>query len=550
MREHPATRKSILLTGQAISPGLAMGQAFVYQDVLQYSEEPKSIERHQVEHEYTRIARATEQVVGELEQLAARMEQELDAEVAGIFRSHQLLLQDPTVTDELRRELGGGLINAEEAVKRVFRRTEERFRDTSSEMTRQRGEDVADIGRRVLNALSGVKAHALERMPRGSVLVARRLLPSDTVFLSRRSAVAVVVEVGGPGSHVAILTRELGIPAVAQIPNLLEQVPNRAALLVDGLKGEVTLQPDAETRGRFRRQIGGYRRSVQGYRRRAGRPARTRDGVLIEVLANVGNPEDADLAAANGADGIGLFRIEKLYLARRVMPSESELFEFLDRTLHPFQDRPVHVRLLDVGGDKNLPFLDLPGESNPFLGRRGVRLLLEYPDLIRAQLRAVLRLSRRRRIRLLVPMVTLSWELERVKELMREAAEATGQGAVPVEAMIEIPSAALSVGELVRHADGISIGSNDLTQYTMAAARENPLVVEYFLEDHPAVLRLIEIAVREAGGTPVCICGELAGRPEMLPVLLQAGIRSLSVAPPLVPMIKESVRQIRLAGED
>ena len=307
-----------------------------------------------------------------------------------IFHAHKALLQDASLLEEIKKELRTELVNSEHVIKRVFRRWERRFREMEEETFRQRGDDVADIGRLMLRSLTGIHAHILEEVPKNSVLVARRLLPSDTVFLSRRSTVAVVVEFAGPVSHAALLTRELGIPAVARIPELFNKIRQGDTLLVDGFSGDVTVNPDKKMCEQFRNRIEQCRVTQSRERECCHDPAETRNGVTVEVLANVGNSEDVQHAIGNGADGIGLYRLEQFYMSRKTPPSEQELQEEIGRALRPFKDKPATIRLLDAGGDKEMPFINLPSEPNPFLGRRGIRLLLAYPDLAQAQLSAML----------------------------------------------------------------------------------------------------------------------------------------------------------------
>jgi phosphoenolpyruvate-protein phosphotransferase len=411
----------------------------------------------------------------------------------------------------------------------------------------QTAEDLADLRRRLLREMTGVKTTALEKMPPGRVLVARRLLPSDTVALPRRAVTGIVLEFGGPGSHAALLAEALGIPTVAQIPNAREIIADDDVLIVDGFRGEIVVNPDAATHTRYTEEIEGALARSAELTQLARQPACTRDGTKIAVLANVGCREDVSTAVEHGADGVGLYRLEQFYLSRKTPPTAVELLADLREMFAPLRGKPITVRLLDLGGDKPLPFLKLPPEDNPFLGRRGVRLLLRYPDLLDTQLQALWQLAREHDVRILVPMVTLAEEMAEVRMRFAAVAKEAGQNELPpLGAMIETPAAALSVAGIIAYADFLSIGTNDLTQYTMAAGRENPLVSEYFREDHPAVLRLVRIVVEEAGRVPVAVCGELARQVDAVPTLLKLGIRSLSVAPPLVPGVKEAVRQAAL----
>jgi len=537
---------NVMLSGLGISSGLAVGQAFIYRDIL-HDLERYDIGTHQIEYEHRRIGRAVEKVLADLGLSAERVEAEVNTDLALIFHAHEAMLRDPTLTKELREELEQELVNAEQVVKRVFRRWERKFRAMASEELRARGDDVADLGRQLQQALAGIRTHILEDVPPDSVLVATRLLPSDTVHLSRKSVVAVVAEFGGPASHAALLTREMGIPAVTHVAAAADTIGSGVTVLVDGSTGMVVVAPDAETRAGFEKRVAEQRVSGAAARERCREPAATLDGVATAIMANIGCREDAVLAADNGADGVGLYRLEQLYLSRKALPNEDELLEIMRNAVEPVAGKPITVRLLDVGADKKLPSLHLSAEVNPFLGRRGVRVLLAFPELLHTQLRALARLSRERDVHILVPMVTLAQEMKHLRELLVTAAADVGaEHLPPLGAMIETSAAALCVDEIKLHADFLSVGTNDLTQYTMAAGREDPLMSDYFRDDHPAVRRLLRLVSEAAGDTPLALCGELAGRVDTLPFLLATGIRTFSVAPPLVPTVKEAVRQIRI----
>jgi phosphoenolpyruvate-protein phosphotransferase len=538
------------LVGKSVSPGLAKGRAFVYIDVLQRDSELYHIDPDQIGEEQARIERAINDVRQGLVIDATHIESKLGKNLADIFRSHEAILLDSSVVKELKKTLEEERINAEQVVRTVFRILAGRFRKMNDELLRERGDDIEDLSRRLLQSLAGIHAHSLENLPANSVLVARRLLPSDTVFLSRSSTLAVLAEFAGPAAHAALLARELGIPCVGGIPDLLETVRTGDVVLVNGSEGTAVINPDD-------RALQSYEAAVCEVRKRKGTMVQdsctkrtvTLDGVEVSVMANVRSREDVKLAMQGGADGIGLFRTEPFFLSAKHYPSDIEFAQFLLESLSPARGKHIDVRLLDIGADKNLPYLHLPPERDPFLGRRGVRVLLEYPDLLEAQLRALLVVSQQFRIGVLIPMVTTESDVARVAGRLHELAFEMSLYELPrIGAMIETPAAALSIPALKKHVDFFSIGSNDLTQYTMAAGRENPMVTEYFTDDHPAVLRLIELVVREAGDVPVSICGELAGRIDVMSSLLKTGIRSLSVPAALVPDVKNAIRLHTLDG--
>ena len=540
-----SSRTELSLKGIRISPGLASGTVWVAGDILDCSAETYRIEPHQVDGEMERIRRAFVQVETELEESARRVSEQLDPSLAEIFRAHKLMLESLLSSNEFDRELRGSLTSAAEVVKRVFRKWEAKFAAIKDETLRQRTDDIVDLARRVLRQLEGADAFGLAAMPAGSVLVTQRLLPSDVVAVSPRDVKAIVVESLGQGSHAALLAREKGIPTLTGLPGLLSQIRSGDEALVDAFREALIISPNPETRHDFEQRLEKYRASILTCKGECGKPAITRDGQTISVEANLAAHAGVDTVIESGADGVGLFRIEELYFGRELPPSEEELFSELQHLVAPLRDKPVTIRLLDIGGDKAIPSLRLPFESNPLLGKRGVRLLLDYPQLARTQLKTLLRLSQAQDIRILVPMVTLERDMQQIRELLVAIAHEMGiENLPPLGAMIETPAAALTVGQIVRHADFLSVGTNDLTQYTLVAGRDNATVSDYYEETHPSMLRLLGIIIGEASGKPVTICGELAGREEVIPTLLEIGFRALSISPPLIPTTKELIRSI------
>jgi phosphoenolpyruvate-protein phosphotransferase len=540
-----SSRTELSLKGTRIAPGLASGTVWVAGDILDCSAEAHRIEPHQVDAEMERVRRAFVQVEAELEESARRVSEQIDPSLAEIFRAHQLMLESLLSSNEFERELRGSLTSAAEAVKKVFRKWEAKFAAIQDETLRQRADDILDLARRVLRQLEGADAFGLAAMPAGSVLVTQRLLPSDVVAVSPRDVKAIVVESLGQGSHAALLAREKGIPSLAGLPGLLSQIRSGDEALVDAFREALVISPNPETRRDFERRLEEYRASLWTCKGECRKPAITRDGQTISVEANLAPPAGVDTVIENGADGVGLFRIEQLYFARELPPSEEELFSELQHIVAPLREKPVTIRLLDIGGDKAIPSLRLPFESNPLLGKRGVRLLLDYPQLARTQLKTLLRLSQAQDIRILVPMVTFARDMQQIRELLVAVAHEMGiENLPPLGAMIETPAAALTVGQIVRHADFLSVGTNDLTQYTLVAGRDNATVSDYYEDTHPSMLRLLGIIIAEASGKPVTICGEMAGREEVIPTLLEIGFRALSISPPLIPTTKELIRSI------
>ena len=535
----------LTLTGEGISPGLAKGVAFVYLDILKRDSEFCRINGDQISEEQSRIDEAINDVRHGLVTDAKRMESKLGKESATIFLAQEAMLLDRTVVENLKKTLNAEQINAEQVIRTVFKLLASKFRGLDDELLRERGDDIEDLSRRLLQSLAGIHAHTLEKLPESTVLIACRLLPSDTVFLSRLTTVAVVTEFAGRASHATLLARELGIPCVGQVHGLLENVHTGNTVLVYGTEGKAVINPGASELCEYENVLS----SIKTQNKRIllssrDHRAATLDGIHISVMANVRSREDVSLAMDYGADGIGLFRTEPYFMSCKHLPPREEFAQFLLESLAPACGQHIDVRLLDIGADKNPIYVHLPPETEPSLGLRGVRVLLKYPDLLDAQLYALLEVSRHFPIGILVPMVVTENDMAKIMERLRQLAAEMDIHVLPrLGAMIETPAAALSIAILKQYVDFFSIGSNDLTQYAMAAGREDPLVAEYFIDDHPSILRLIKLVVREAGDTPVSLCGELAGRVDVVSSVLATGVRSLSVAAPLVGSVKNAIRK-------
>ncbi|MBD3422220.1 MAG: phosphoenolpyruvate--protein phosphotransferase [Chitinivibrionales bacterium] len=535
--------KPIVLNGKILSPGLAQGRTFVYRDVLTRFDEFYQIESSQVDEELERLNAALAATASDLNVLATRVKEEIDPALSAVFHAQKAIIQDPGLGNEIEQEVRDELISVGAAVKNVFSKWEQRFQVMESDVARQKGDDIRDLARRVISSLAGIQSHALEKLPPGSVLVSRRLLPSDTVYLSRRIASAALLEMGGAGSHAALFAREIGLPCISALHGILDTIPHDVPALVDAREGSAIINPHKKHIATFTGKI--KRNEVEALRakERAHGEAVTRDRTTIQVLGNVGTPEDTLQALDNGAEGIGLFRIEHAFLGHQAPPKPAAVLKQIQETLEPARHLPVCVRLLDIGADKPLEFMESFREPNPALGRRGIRFLKFWPELLQTQLEALLELASQFDLHILVPMITVVEDFEYAKQQMEQAAQRTGAQVLPrLGAMIETPGAALCAGEIAQRADFLSFGTNDLTQYLFAADRENASVDDYFDDTHEAVFRMLRIAAEQAGNTPLSVCGELAARPDAVERLLQIGITSLSVAPPAIPWVKDAVR--------
>lgn len=542
----PATQ---IFQGRQISPGMAEGKIHIHRILYGLLDMDESIESREADDEVSRLDNATLKISDDLCALASRVEKEIDSRLAEVFSVHQLILEDDSLKEELRKEIVSNLVTAGSAVKTVFLRWEKRFLLMESQISKDKGDDMRDLSIRLRNALAGITIHSLEEIPPGCVLATKRLLPSDTIFLRSRDTAAVLLEFGTFGSHVALFTREMGLPCISGLRHLITTVPDGSNALVDADAATATIDPDEQQINRFRKKV---ERNAAAFRLALDHtftPAQTKDGVVITVLANIGSDSDTRLAMENGAEGVGLYRTEKAYIGRLHPPNDEELYQEMLHTLAPAKGEPVCVRLLDIGADKPLPFMKFMAESNPSLGCRGIRLLRRYPELLDTQLRTVLKLAKEFDIQILVPMVTLPDDMAIVKDRLSQISSEMDINMIPkLGAMIETPGAALSASEIAKYSDFLSFGTNDLTQYTFAADRENAEVEAYFNHAADAIFRLMNIVHDDVPEMPLSLCGELAGRSEHISKILECGIKTLSIAPPLIPGIKESVRESYCTG--
>ncbi|WP_448605324.1 phosphoenolpyruvate--protein phosphotransferase [Thermoflexus hugenholtzii] len=534
------------LQGLPASPGVALGPAWWFRRAkrgpLRARGEDPAVER-------ARLEAARQQAAAELAALQEANRDRLPPEELAIFEAQTLMLQDPELLAQVEAALAEGA-SAEAAWSQAVEAFAARLAALPDPYFQARAADVRDVGNRVLRHLMGAPEEPT--MPAHPVIVvADDLLPSETVHLDPQRVLAFVTEGGGPTAHAAILARRLGIPAVVAVGSALRAVPDGATLLVDGEAGWVEIEPAPEVIRQAQARQARWQAERAQAEAAAHEPALTRDGVRIEVAANVGSLEDAREAFRRGADAIGLLRTEFLYLERAVAPTEEEEVAAYRALLEAMGGKPVVVRTLDVGGDKPLPYLPMPSEPNPFLGVRGVRLSRQHPDLLRQQLRALLRAGAGFPLRIMFPMVSTVEEIRWLRALLDEVRAALAREGVPlpedlqVGMMVEVPAAALLAEHFQPWVDFFSIGTNDLTQYVLAADRTNPAVAGMADGLHPAVLRLIRQVTAAAEGTGkwVGVCGELAGDLQAVPVLIGLGVRELSVNPVRVPEVKAAVRR-------
>lgn len=531
-----------VLRGVGASPGLAVGQVFH----LRHDDVVVEERGGDVGQEERALEAAIAAAHLQLEGLRQRLADEADADHAAIFGAHQELLEDPEVLDRATASVRAGA-SAAFAWKQAFISQADRLAALDNAVLRGRATDLRDVGRRVLHLLVGGSSPI--DVPPDAIVVAEDLTPSDTASLDRTRVRGLCTTMGSATSHVAILARGLALPAVAGVDPRILAIPAGTRVVVDGDRGTVSTAPSADDEARI-----AERQTADAARRgrelaAAMEPAITRDGHRIEVVANIGAVKEGRRVAEVGGEGVGLLRSEFLFMDRRTSPNEDEQatsYETIARALGP--DRILVIRTLDVGGDKPLPYLDVAEELNPFLGERGVRLTLARPELFRTQVRAILRASTTGKVAMMFPMIATLDEFRAAKQLVDEERESLGVAPLPVGIMIEVPAAALIAERFAREADFFSIGTNDLTQYTLAMDRTNPRLAPQVDALHPSVLRLIEQTVAGANthGKWVGICGALAGDPQAIPILVGLGVSELSADIPLVPAVKARIRNLQL----
>lgn len=524
------------LYGLAVSPGIGIGRVVLF-------EEPKlTYTPHKVkdaEAELNRYRDIREQFCHETRHYAELLMGVSGTKQADILMGHVLMVQDPVFVEEIEGLIGRDSICAENAVETVCETFLSMFLSSNDELTRQRAEDVRDIRDELLRLLLGVKKQNLSALPPNTILVADDLTPSITASMDRKNVHGIVTRAGSRNSHTAILARALEIPGVLSVRNIAEHFYEGQTAIVDGLNGCVLLEPDSSQVAEYGKKARAYQKERRELDAFLGKPTETADGDRLMLTANINSVAGALQAVNSSAEGVGLFRTEYLYMDRDTPPDEEEQFNVYKQAALILQGRPLTIRTLDIGGDKEIPCLGMEKETNPYLGFRAVRFSLKRKEIFKIQLRALLRASMFGTIRILIPLVTGIAELRETRavldetkaELMREGISFSAD--IPVGVMMETAAASLMADLFAREADFFSIGTNDLTQYTMSADRGNAEVAQLCSHYDPAVLRSIRHIVQcgQAEDKPVGICGEAAADPLMIPLLIAFGIKAFSVSP-------------------
>jgi len=545
--------------GIPVSPGVAVGTVYCIHEIF-VDPDTKRLEDREVTQELEQFEAARQRTAEDLHALRLKVEAQVGPTEAAIFGVHESILRDAAFTEKIRSWIAKDQLTARAALHRVLNEYSSLFARTKDEYLRERVNDVRDVVIRLSSHMSDSprQSSKLPHPLRGPVIiVANELLPSQAVALGDIDVKGIVTQTGSQTSHAAIIARSRGIPAVSGIDGILRQVRTGDTVVVDGRDGHVTVNPDPEILAAFRKLEREFFHLKDELAANRDQPAVTADGVKLELLANINGLADARAAGAMGSSGVGLFRTEYLYLTHPDIPDEEEQLETYRNIVQAAPNHQVTIRTLDIGGDKTVPYLGHHHkEANPFMGWRSIRLSFEHPEFFAVQIRAILRAAHFAQsldgeVRLMFPMITTLEEIHRVKQMVRRAeqqlqSQNKDYSAVPIGMMLEVPAAAISIDSLLHAVDFVSIGSNDLVQYLMAADRDNPKVSHLCQPLSPAVLRVLTQVIHASRTTekPLTLCGEMAGQPKPFVLLLGMGLRSFSMSPAFIPSMKDLASHI------
>lgn len=538
-----------ILQGIAASSGISMAKAYrLIEPDLTF--EKQKIE--DVDAETLRLDEALTASIRELEAIQQNAEKELGGDEAAIFNAHILVLKDPDLIGPIKEKIRTDKVNAEHALKETTDMFIAMFESMENEYMRERAADIRDVTKRVLSRLLGVKAASPSTISEEVIIIADDLTPSDTAQLNRKFVKAFATDIGGRTSHSAIMARSLEIPAVVGTKEATQHIQDGDFVIVDGMEGTLIVNPTEEVIAEYREAQQKFAEQKAEWAKLVDEKTVSLDGKHVELAANIGTPDDLDGVKANGGEGIGLYRTEFLYMGRDQLPTEEEQFEAYKKVLEGMDGKPVIVRTLDIGGDKELPYLELPEELNPFLGFRAIRLCLEEQEIFRTQLRALLRASIYGNLKIMFPMIATLQEFRQAKAILEEEKDSLMKAGekvadhIELGIMVEIPSTAVMADQFAKEVDFFSIGTNDLIQYTMAADRMNERVSYLYQPYNPAILRLVKnvIDASHREGKWTGMCGEMAGDELAIPLLLGLGLDEFSMSATSILRARSQIRNL------
>ena len=536
--------------GTSASAGIGIGKAVIVEEVRLVIAMQAVTD---VEEEVQRFKGALDETIKATEKLAEDLATRVGEKEAEIMQGHMMLLADPMLTGEIENSIRNDSVNSEYAIENVCNMYADMFASMGDELMQQRATDMRDIKTRMQQMLMGIQSVDISSLPEGSIIVAKDLTPSMTAGINPAKVTGIVTELGGKTSHSAILARALEIPAVVAVTGFMDGVKDGDQVVLDGSTGEVYVNPDQAVAADYEEKRKRFLVEKKELEQYIGKPSVTKDGVQVEIVANIGKPEDVDKVLQYDGEGIGLFRTEFLFMDRNAMPTEEEQFEAYKKVAAAMNGKPVIIRTLDIGGDKEVPALNLEKEQNPFLGYRAIRICLNQTDLFVTQLRALLRAAQYGDLRIMFPMISSIEEIRNAKQVLQQAKDlldAEGVAYNPnvkVGIMVEIPVAAVCADMLAKEVDFFSVGTNDLTQYTLAIDRQNQKLDAFYDPHHPAVLAMIRMAAENAHaeGKWIGICGELGADLELTEEFLSMGLDELSVSPAMVLPLRKKIRETK-----
>lgn len=539
----------MLYNGIVGSNGIVIGKVYLYKkEELNID----SCRTEDIEGEIQKIDAAVESTREQIARIKEKALDDFDDKEASIFDAHMMILEDPMLVSGIKELVENEKLNAAYAAEKTIEKLADMFSNIEDEYLKERVADVRDVGSRLIRNLLGVVDRNLGALEYDAIVIAHDLTPSDTALMNKRYVKGIATDIGGRTSHTAIMARSLEIPAVLGLRNITQIVKDNDIIIVDGSEGIVITNPDESELREYTEKLKRFSEYRNELKALSGLPAITVDGRKIEISSNIGNPDDSLSAFESGADGVGLYRTEFLYMNRNSLPTEGEQFEAYRAVAEGFEGKPVIIRTLDIGGDKKLPYLQLPDELNPFLGWRAIRICLERKDIFKTQLRAILRASAFGNILIMYPMISGVDEVRQANLVLNEAKEELLGEKVCFDknircgVMIEIPSAAITSDIIINEVDFFSIGTNDLCQYTIAVDRMNEKVGYLYQPFHPAILRLIKnvIDVSHKAGKFTGMCGEMAGEVEAVPILLGLGLDEFSMSASSMTAVKKIIRNM------
>lgn len=537
------------MKGLGVSPGIGIGKAYI---IEKKSMEIIKTHINDTEQEIIRLKDAIEDGKNQLNELYLKTLNDIGEKEAQIFKSHEMMLEDDTFISEVENKIKNESVNAEYAFNEVAKYYIQLFENIEDEYLRERSEDIKDVMTRVLKSLLNIKTMDYSKINNNSIVVAKDLTPSDTAQFEKGKIEAMITEIGGKTSHAAIIARIMGIPTVIGIDNITDKIKDNDIVICDGRTGKVIVNPNEKQLFYYQQKKDKLEEISIELKKQIGLPTITKDNFEVSLSANIGTPNDVDTVLENDAEGIGLFRSEFIFMNRECQPTEDEQFEEYKEVLQKMGDKPVIIRTLDIGGDKNVPYLDIPKEMNPFLGYRAIRLCLGNVEVFRTQLRAILRAGIYGNVKIMFPMISTLKELRDAKKILERAKQELKSEGIPfkeeieIGIMIEIPSAAIISDLLAKEVDFFSIGTNDLIQYTMAVDRMNSKLSHLYSQYHPALLRLIKGIIDNAhnAGIWVGMCGEAAGDPKLIPLFIGMGLDEFSMNAPTILSSRYIIRNL------